>query len=866
MKGASVPSYLLQSLAVYGFVALVSLLFGSTLLRLLRPELPRSLRFCLAPVTTATVWAWLLALGIRLGHTIRGTSIIVWTITLLVVAAGILWRVWAKWPARWLVVSCVLMPMVAIAPAFWYGLDSYSNYLPCDSLGYCGLARHAWQYHFREDYADLKPVYMASLPFRSLRATGPALIGFFSRLYVPGETQMAANVALLHSLLMLAGATAALLRSLRLRPWAIVTGVLLLGSSRWLGNVIFMGSWDQLLTLAYLPACLVLAASRKVWSWRMAVLLGAFLGTAALAYPEGSAFVFLPTGASLGWRLLTSLRNYRRHLRFAGLMLLSCFLFLHAEMGVVVDNLRVQVTKAMRSDEEELRPGGTILSGMLGQAPVAAFFGMGPEWGSRWRSVQSPAWVVALQQASALVLTGTVLAGLLLLLARGRVDLPFAVGVLLSGALYFLLRHRYPYGACKLVTFAWPLVVAVVVLVAVAALRFHLRSLGIGLAACITLAFSWCISPLWVAQASIPGSLASRPFREYHELQQAVRRITNGAPLLLASQNVVISSWLEFFLRDEPIANACATSRFVDLAPGASRPQPDQAKFLITDGCSEPVSTSPGCWQLIYSTDSFYLWKRYSAEEVAALHERCLQYPVVEWGRGFFPEEVSGKDRWRWCGSQGEMVITNRAGTPKLVALEWHVHTYAAGTATLTLRSPFLNLDLPVSPEATKVSKIIKVPPGRQVIHWGCTATPCVHPTRTIVFAVHDFRIKKLDTSDLLAWGAGFYAEEQQGGARWRWCGSQGDLEIRNPTNHPLSLVLQFMAATHVSGPVPLILKSCDLSERFLITGTGAIITKNIEVPPGGRLIHFECPAEPFLEPARTLVFTVHNYTLREIF
>jgi hypothetical protein len=473
--------------------------------------------------------------------------------------------------------------------------------------------------------------------------------------------------------------------------------------------------------------------------------------------------------------------------------------------------------------------------------------------------------VAALQQASALILAGTVLAGLILLLVRGRADLPFTISVLLGGALYFLLLPRYPYAAYKLVTFAWPLVVAVVVLVASAALRLRFRPLGIGLAACVAVAFGWCISPFWVSRAFIPGTLPSRSFREYHELQQVVRRVAHGAPLLLASQNAVTSSWLEFFLRDEPIANACASSRFVDLAPGASRPLPDQARFLVTDGCDVPVSTSPGCWQLIYSTEAFYLWKWYSAEEVTALRERCLQYPQVEWGRGFFPEEVSGKHRWRWCGSEGEMVITNRSNTPKLVALEWLVETYAAGTATLTLKSPFLTLDLPVGPRATKVSKIVEVPPGRQVIHWHCTATPYVHPTRTIVFAVRDFNLKKLDPSELLAWRPGFYAEEQQGTERWRWCGARGDLEMRNPTNHPMSLVLEFVAATYAPGPAPLTLKSADFCDQHLVTGTGTLITRTMDVPPGGRVIHFECPAEPFREPARKLVFAVHNYTLKEI-
>jgi hypothetical protein len=849
-------------LAVYGFVALVSLLFGSTALRLLRPQLPRSLRFCLAPVATTTVWAWLLALGMRLGHSIRVTSLLAWVIVLLVVAAGVLWRVHSKWPARWLFVLCLLMPVVALAPAFWYGLDGYNHYQFNDPWQYCGAARHAWQYHFRQVYTNLNPLYMKFGSMRKVRATGPALIGYFSWLYIPGETQMACNVFLVHALLTLAGATAGLLRSLRLPAWAVVTGVLLLGSSRWLGNVIFMGSWDQLLALAYLPACLVLASSRHAFSGRSALLLGSFLGAVTLAYPEGSLFVLVPTGASLGWRLWTSVRPYRQHLRFAALTLVSCLLFLHVELRMVVHTLHASFTLAMTDDAN--RPGGTLqsggecLPGMLGESPVAAFFGMGPEWGQRWGTFQPPAWAVPLQQFSALALAGTVLAGLLLLVRRGRADLPFAVGILLAGAVYFLLHHRYPYAAYKLVTFAWPLMVAVVVLVAGAALRSLLRPLGASLAAGVVLAFSWCISPFWIPRAFPPSTLPSATLREYHQLQQAIGHLTNGAPLLLAVQNPVTYHWLEFFLRDQPIANAMPISWSPALAPG-------QAQFLLTDGSHVPITTSEECWQLIYSSESFYLWKLCTKQEVAGLYKHCFLRPKVEWGAGFFPEEVSGDHCLRWCGSHGKIVITNPTGTPQLVALEFRAQTYAAETATLTLKSPFLTMDLPINSQGTPFGTIAELPPGRQVIHLDCTATPSIQPARTIVFAVEHFTVKEAETSALLVWGPGFYREEEQGTHRWRWCGRQGDLEIRNPTSRHLSLALQFVVGTYAPGPAMLTLTSSDFSDRLEVTAAGTTVAKTLDVPPGGRVIHFECPAEPFLEPTRTLVFAVHNYTLKEI-
>jgi hypothetical protein len=858
---------LIHSLAVYGFVAAASLLFGSTMLRWLRPELSRSVRFCLSPLVTATTWAWLLALGMRLGHSMRGTSIIVWLITLLVVGLGVLGKVHKHWPARWLVVVCLLMPMVALAPAFWYGLDAYFHYMMCDPSGYSGAARHAWMYHFREAYTDLKPVYMAFTAYRELRATSHALIGFFSRLYIPGETQMALNICLAHSLLMLAGAMAALVRALRLRAWAVVMAILLLGSSRWLGCVIFMGSWDHLFTLAYLPGCLVLAGARRAFSWRSALLLGSFLGAASLAYPEGLFFILVPVLGCLGWRLLTSLRKYRRHLLFAGQTLVSCFLFLHVEMRMVAHTLQYSFTAAMSSPSSvNNRPGGNALSGMLGNSPLPAFFGMGPEWGPQWGTFQPPAWALPLQELAAWLLCFALLAGFLVLLLRGRADLPFAIGVLLAGSLHFLIHHQYPYAAYKPLTFAWPLMVAVAVCAIAAAWRVRFRVLGAGMGMLMCLAMAWCMSPFWIPRAFPPSAPASQSLREFHELQKTITRLTHGGPILLAAQNVATNFWLEFFLRDEPIYNAFPTPRFEALPPTTSRPHRSEAQFLITDGLQIPIPLEGGCWQPIYRSESFVLWTHYTNAEVTQMYEQCLYYPRIEWGTGFFPEETEGAmRRWHLCGPCGELAIWNPSDRPKLVVLQLLAQTYTPGTAELTLKSPLFSESLSISERGAAFNRIIEVPPGRHVIQCACTATPYVEPTRTIVFAFHNHTLREVNTEALVVWGTGFFPEEQEGAHRWRWCGAQGDLEITNPSNRPKSLVFEFLAQTYSPGTAPLTLRSSFFSEDIPVHERGVPISRILAVPPGRHRIHFACAAAPYVHPARTLVFALHNFMVKEV-
>jgi hypothetical protein len=264
-----------------------------------------------------------------------------------------------------------------MAAAFWQGLDVYTNNMVDDCWTYPAMGRHAWQYHYRDQPADgLRPLYTwVALTSRSARVVGPALEGFFSRLYVPGEIQTGVNQYIAHSLFMLCGAVAAFALSLGLRTWAVVLAVFLVVCSHWIGNIIFMGSLDHLFGLAYLPACLVLAGGPSSLSWRSAVLAGVFLGATALAYPTGFIFVLGTAFVTWGWRVLREGGPYRLALGHAGLALLTFLVFLNAELRVLAWETRLQFTAAMRGGEN--RPGGIALSGMLGEAPLPAFFGMG---------------------------------------------------------------------------------------------------------------------------------------------------------------------------------------------------------------------------------------------------------------------------------------------------------------------------------------------------------------------------------------------------------------------------------------------------------------------------------------------------------
>ncbi|HLJ98170.1 MAG TPA: hypothetical protein VKU02_33730 [Gemmataceae bacterium] len=617
------PSWFLHSLAVYGAVCLVSLLFGSAVLRLLRPGLTPTLQFCLAPVVTAACWAWMLSLGIRMGHTVRSTSTVAWILTLVVAGAETLLQSgpWLR-VNRWVLAACMGAPVLALAAAFWQGLDVYTNSQLNDNWVYSALGRHAWKYHFREQIPDgLRPIYAFIAGPRQDRVVGPALEGFFSWLYVPGEIQTGINLYTAHSFFMLCCAVAAFALSLGLRIWAVVTAVLLVACSHWLGNVVYLGNLDQCFGLAYLPACLVLAGGPAALDGRSAALAGILLGAVAMAYPPGLFLVLGPAVAAWAWRVLREGCPCGRAVGQAALTLLAFLLFLNAEMRVLVFETRLQLNAAMAGSGHggQGRPGELLLPGMLGKARLPALFGMGSEWGPEGGTYALPSWAARLRQMLAVAACITLLAGFCYLFRAGRPDLMFSAAVLISGTVYFLVKEHYPYGAMKILTFIWPVLLVAAVVAAAAALRLRVRMVGIGLAIASLLSVAWCESPGWVPKAFPAAAIPSHSYREYHLLKERLHALTGGAPIVLGVQNVVTYLWLEYFLCDEPVCTllpANPSSVLMPLLggwPNVRRPALPEAHHLITDGPNVPAGVG-GTWVRVYESPSFSLWKQWGWE------------------------------------------------------------------------------------------------------------------------------------------------------------------------------------------------------------------------------------------------------------
>jgi hypothetical protein len=134
----------------------------------------------------------------------------------------------------------------------------------------------------------------------------------------------------------------------------------------------------------------------------------------------------------------------------------------------------------------------------------------------------------------------------------------------------------------------------------------------------------------------------------------------------------------------------------------------------------------------------------YSEAEWRQQHDRVYYSPLAQWQAGFFPEEVDGANRWRWCGRDGTLEIVNPSDHPKQFALDFIAKTCLPGAAILQIQSPAFSEQLTVDAPGSPVVKTLEIPPGRLPIHFHCTAAPFVHPSRTIVFGIFNFQLQEV--------------------------------------------------------------------------------------------------------------------------
>jgi hypothetical protein len=121
----------------------------------------------------------------------------------------------------------------------------------------------------------------------------------------------------------------------------------------------------------------------------------------------------------------------------------------------------------------------------------------------------------------------------------------------------------------------------------------------------------------------------------------------------------------------------------------------------------------------------------------------AVEHVLRGWQGSFSDAEKAGTLGWRWCGPEGDLLLTNTSDREQDVVLEMVCASSRPEPALLRLQSPLLAESLTIDRHGQFFSKRLRLPSGRQTIHFSCDAPPLVSPsdTRPLVFQLRHFRV-----------------------------------------------------------------------------------------------------------------------------
>jgi hypothetical protein len=137
-------------------------------------------------------------------------------------------------------------------------------------------------------------------------------------------------------------------------------------------------------------------------------------------------------------------------------------------------------------------------------------------------------------------------------------------------------------------------------------------------------------------------------------------------------------------------------------------------------------------------------WSYTGCRFVAGFVER----PLLEWEDGFWGVlEGGAENSWRWCSSEGILIINNSSNTERKFIMSATFRTGYPELSNLTIESSLVNENLEINDSGYRYEGEITVPPGNHVIKFSCDAERVDAPTdpRYLVFRIDNFQIVEID-------------------------------------------------------------------------------------------------------------------------
>lgn len=140
------------------------------------------------------------------------------------------------------------------------------------------------------------------------------------------------------------------------------------------------------------------------------------------------------------------------------------------------------------------------------------------------------------------------------------------------------------------------------------------------------------------------------------------------------------------------------------------------------------------------------LKSKWTPEKYAEQKERIVNPLQFEWHDGFSGLESSQGNTWRWCSSNGTLIITNPSYKEKSVLINTTFFTGYPEYSQLKIESPVIEANLQINNGGYYYQREIVIPPGKTTIKFSSDAKRVDAPKdpRYLVFRMDKFQISEI--------------------------------------------------------------------------------------------------------------------------
>jgi hypothetical protein len=639
-----------EGLSLYLLFCALTVAAGVSLVRLVRLQLPLRQALMLAPVLTLVLWTVGLGIGVSLGVPVRTLAIVLWLLT-FGLAMSSLWGLvrsisqssasrgadskgapatsetlltagWRSahrsWGEGWLLAVCAALPVLVLSSYFRDGLADYPGSQMPDGLAYANLGQYLWRYSFADTNDAFGPAYQWAAANAGNRYIAASMLGLFSPFASPGDAQSATGLFLAWTLFVFAASCSFFGLAQGLKPLVLTAFLVLTVDSGWIYNVIWCANYDNVLALVYFPALAGTITLLKPQSWSWRIVLG-LLGAALLyCYPELAPFVLGGTLLLLLNRCWQERTYWKSWTVTAGCGLVLMLVLAAPFLPAMYSFVRGQMS-SVDQIAPEARPGNGFFPGLLQtRYQLAGFWGLGGEYGGPDAGEESDAgggvsWLAGRTILGALL---SILAavGLLRLIRQRNIGLPLVLVLSLGGAMFFVARQEYDYGAYKLILLGWWAVCFALVSgmeVLFARLRDR-RARALALVLCTLTVGCTLLFNHGGAERDCPASskylrLSMAEFR----ILETVKGHVGGAKLIVLVDDWLANEWAVYFLHDQQIdlrTYRMYLAEWVNSPPQVEAAPFEQPYYILTDDTCDGSFGDGQRWQLVWTGGPYRLW------------------------------------------------------------------------------------------------------------------------------------------------------------------------------------------------------------------------------------------------------------------